>query len=66
MPLCVGRPAVFADQCANPSQELKRLADTGAVVRVAHGVSLLASAWRDLGGGPTGVGGHVVGDGDPR
>lgn len=42
MPLGVGRPADFADQFANPSQELKRLADAGAVVRLAHGVYLLA------------------------
>lgn len=42
MPLCAGRPANFADQFANPSQELKRLADAGAVVRLAHGVYLLS------------------------
>lgn len=42
LPLGVGRPAEFADRFANPSQELKRLADAGAVLRLAHGVYLLA------------------------
>ena len=42
MPMSAGRPADFGDQFANPSQELTRLAETGAVVRLAHGVYLLA------------------------
>ena len=42
MPMSSGRPAAFRTHFANPSQELKRLADTGAVVRLAHGVYLLA------------------------
>ena len=32
MPMSSGRPAAFRTHFANPSQELKRLADTGAVV----------------------------------
>ena len=42
MPMSTGRPADFGTQFANPSQELKRLSDTGDVVRLAHGVYLLA------------------------
>lgn len=41
LPMCTGRPADLANRFANPSQELKRLADAGQALRLAHGVYTL-------------------------